>query len=256
MDLITALRVLRRRWLLTSTLLLMSLAAVGAVTFKLPWTYQAQSTVVLLPSRSLSAVNGYNPYMSFGQSITNTAYLLSVAVTSPPYQQKFTAAGDTGTYTVLPAPNTDGPVLVTTVLAKSRAVAEQTLVAVTQALDSSLRQTQAAQGVPKKNLITLQVESMTTKPTRLVSKKAKTESIVVALALFITIGVPLLVDAQSRRRAQEQRQSLNDEHWRIDERAPLREQRQPNAHQRRQLSAEHRDQATRAEGRLARQHRE
>ena len=210
MDLITALRALRRRWVLTATLLVLSLASIAFVTFKLPWTYEAESTVVLLPSHNVSALNGYNPYLSFGPSITSTAFLISVDVMSPRYQQEFAAAGDTGAYTVVLSPNTDGPVLVTTVLAHSRAVAQQTLVAVTNAIGSALKQTQISQGITqKKSMITLQVESMTIKPTLLISKKAKTVGIVAAFMLILTIGIPLLVDAHAKRRALEEHRTLN-----------------------------------------------
>jgi hypothetical protein len=210
MDLITALRALRRRWVLTATLLVLSLASITFVTFKLPWTYQAQSTVVLLPSHNVSALNGYNPYLSFGPSITNAAFLISVKVMSPPYQQKLTAAGDTGLYTVTLSPDTDGPVLVTTVLGHNRAVTERTLVAVTNVIGAVLKQTQISEGITqKKSMMTLQVESMTAEPTLLISKKAKTIGMIAALALILTIGVPLLVDAHAKRRALEEHSSLN-----------------------------------------------
>jgi hypothetical protein len=89
MDLITSLRSMRRHWIVTLTCLVLMLAGIGGVLFKLPWTYQTTSTVVLLPSVSSSTQFGDNPYLAFNDSITATAYVLSVEVSSPQAQQHF-----------------------------------------------------------------------------------------------------------------------------------------------------------------------
>jgi hypothetical protein len=198
MDLIDTLRVLRRHWIVTTLLLLVTLGAVGGVLFVLPWTYSAQSTVVLLPSRDASKLTGGNPYLSFDSSVTNTAYVVSVAVMSPSEQQALVAAGHTGTYTIAPSAVTTGPVLVTQVTAPSKSQAEGTLMAVTAAIGARLRAMQGSQKIGPNNQITVRVESVTPEATRLISKKAKTLVLALAVGLFLTICVPLLIDASAR----------------------------------------------------------
>jgi hypothetical protein len=203
MDLITSLRALGRHWVLTSFLLLVTLAGAAAVAFVLPWTYQAQSTVVLLPSRAASQATGNNPYLAFDASDTNTAYLLGVEVTGPTSGKALAAAGDTGTYTVGLSPDTNGPVLVATVTAPSKSDAERTIKAVTTAIGADLHQLQVAKGIKRSDQIQFQVVAMSSQATLLISKKAKTLGLALALGLFLTFGVPLLIDGRTTRRQQE-----------------------------------------------------
>jgi capsular polysaccharide biosynthesis protein len=203
MDLIMSLRVLRRYWLLTIFLLLVTLAGTAAVVFVLPWSYQAQSTMVLLPSRNASQTNGFNPYLSFDSSVTNTAFLMGVVVTGPASRQALVSQGDTGTYTIGLSPDTDGPVLIATATAPTKSDAENTLKAVTAAVGANLHQLQVDKGVLPKNQIQFQVAAITSHATVLVSKKAKTVVLALALGLFLTVGVPMLVDARAARRRQE-----------------------------------------------------
>jgi len=203
MDLITSLRVLRRYWLITTFLLLVTIAGTAAVVFVLPWTYQAQSTMVLLPSRAASQSNGNNPYLSFDASDTSTAFLVSVVVTGPTSKQALVAKGDTGTYTIGLSPDTAGPVLIATATAKTASDAENTLTAVTAAVGVNLHQLQVGRGVPPKDQIQLQVAAMSAHATKLISKKGKLVVLALVLGLFLTFGVPLLIDASATRRRQE-----------------------------------------------------
>jgi hypothetical protein len=215
MDLIAALRALRRQWLVTCFLLLVTLAGVAGLTFKLPSTYQAQSTTVLLPSRAASQPNGYNPYLSFDGSLTNTAYLLSVEVTGPASQKVFAAEGDTGSYTVGLSPDTDGPVLITMVTAPSKSDAERTLQTVTAALGNDILELQVAKHIRPSDQIGFEVVAMNSQATLLFSKKVKTVGMALALGLFVTISVPVLIDNSRLRRKQERRAAMTKipEHW-------------------------------------------
>jgi hypothetical protein len=208
MDLISTLGALKRHWILTIVLLLLTLAGSAAVTFGLPWTYQAQSTVVLLSSRQASKLNGYNPYLSFDGAVTNTAYVVGVIVTGPADKKAFVAEGDTGMYTVGLSPNTDGPVLVATVTAQTKADAENTLKAVTAAIATNLRDIQTAKNITGPNQIRAEVASITPEATLLVSKKAKSIGLVLALGLFATVGLPIITDARAARRLEEKRTAM------------------------------------------------
>ena len=66
MDLAASMRALRRQWILTGFLLVLTFVAGVAAWVKMPGPYQTQSMVVLVPSQQASKLNGNNPYMSYG----------------------------------------------------------------------------------------------------------------------------------------------------------------------------------------------
>ena len=82
MNLMDALHIWRRRWILTLLLLLLALAASVGVAMKLPRHYQAQSNVDLLPSAS-SSVPMHNPYLTYNSSLPMTAEIISYQLTDP-----------------------------------------------------------------------------------------------------------------------------------------------------------------------------
>src|SRR5258708_38029572 len=127
MDLIATLRALRRRWIVTSLLLLATLTGTAAVIFVLPWTYQAKSSVILLASQNESKPAGNNPWLTFNSAITNTAYVLSLVVTGPSVQRELPAAGAHGSYTVALSSATRGPGIFSTATASPKARAASTL---------------------------------------------------------------------------------------------------------------------------------
>ena len=69
MDLGEFFRTLRRQWILTLLLLLLTLFAVYGANIKFSGPYQAESVIVLLPSQKAAEPNGSNPYLSFDSSI-------------------------------------------------------------------------------------------------------------------------------------------------------------------------------------------
>ena len=73
MDVSGALHTLRKHWILTSVLVLLTLvAAMGAWT-KISGPYQSSSQVVFLASEQTSKPNGNNPYLSFDDTLSTTA---------------------------------------------------------------------------------------------------------------------------------------------------------------------------------------
>src|ERR1035441_9099414 len=107
-------RIWRRRFILTTALLLVALAGSAAAVPKFPRTYQSTSSVVLLASRAAAKLSG-NPYLAFSSSLTLTADLLSRELMAPATVRDLSASGVPGTYTVALAPyttSTTGSVLV------------------------------------------------------------------------------------------------------------------------------------------------
>ena len=102
--------------------------------------------MVLLASRSASRLNGGNPYLSFGPSLTLAADVLSTALMAPDTAQRASPSGaSAAVYTVALATDTTtttGSVLVVTVTGNNRTAVERTLVGVNAEVGAKLAQLQ------------------------------------------------------------------------------------------------------------------
>ena len=76
-------RIWRKRRYLTAALLVLALAGSGAALSTLPRTYQANSSVILLASRTAASPYGGNPYLSFSPSLTLAADAVSRELMGP-----------------------------------------------------------------------------------------------------------------------------------------------------------------------------
>ena len=193
-----SLRALRRRWILTSVLLLLTLAGAAAAVVKLPWAYQSQGMTVLLASPSSAKLSGGNPYLAFNASLSYTADLVRREVMDPRTALALSARGYTGSYLVIDAIDTSGPVLVTTVTGSNKNTVENTLHGVMDELKTKLVGLQA--GISSYNQITSLVVSMSPNATRSTSKKARPLVVVLAVGLALTFAIPQMVDAWAIRR--------------------------------------------------------
>jgi hypothetical protein len=198
MDLMESFRTLRRHWILTTTLLLLTLAGIAGVAVKLPWSYQSVSTIVLLNSKSGSALTGGNPYLSFDPSLSQAAEVVSLEVADPHAALALKARGYPDAYQVGISSVTGGPVLQTTVTGSNKNAVEHTLYGVTNEISTKLLDLQS--GIAPKNMITAQVVSMSLQASRSTSKKAKPLVVVFALGLVLTFAIPQIVDGLATRR--------------------------------------------------------
>lgn len=209
MDLVASGRTLRRRWILTSFLFLLTLVAALAAWVKIPGPYQAESMTVLYPSQQASKLNGDNPLMSFGGSLNVAGDIVLREVSAPSYAAQLAAHGYTSSFTIADDPATTGPILDVTVTGSNQSQVEQTLNGVTAAVKNQLAAIQ--QNYKPANRITSQVVSTQPTPKLLVSKKARTIVIVLGLGLVLTFAIPQVVDAEiaKRRGARGQRVNRN-----------------------------------------------
>ena len=188
----------RRRWVLTTALLLLALAGTAAATQVLPKQYQAQSMVTLLPSTNFSKTNGDNPYLSFDGSLPVTAQLISFQLMDPRTVQMLSNEGYSATFTNALAVNSTGPVLQTVVIGSNKALVEHTLTGVTNQIGTELASLQS--GIPNpNNKITVETLSFDPKPTLQVSKTARPIVVVLFLGLVLALAIPLAVDGQLNR---------------------------------------------------------
>jgi hypothetical protein len=198
MDLAASMRAMRRRWILTSILFLLTLAAAAMSWVKLPGPYQTESMVVLLPSHQSSTINGNNPYLSFGGSLNVAGDIVLREIMAPKTVVSLAAQGYTSSYTVVDDPLTSGPILDITVTGSSKSEVETTLQGVTAATQAQLDSLQSS--LKPANRITSQVVSFNPTAKLLTSKKARTLVIVLGFGLVLTYAIPQIVDAEITRR--------------------------------------------------------
>lgn len=203
MDLTESFRTLRRRWILTSLLFLLTLAGTAGALVKLPWTYTSQSTVVLLASPHASKAVAGNPYLAFDASITLTADVVRRVLMDPRTVQDLAGRGYSASYTVVDAPDTTGPVLLVTASGSNKAAVENTLHGVTNEVSTKLNELQSS--VAPDNQIGQQVIAMSPQALLNKSKKARPLAVILALGLALTFVIPQILDRRSatRRRGQE-----------------------------------------------------
>ena len=193
-----ALRVWRRRWILTVLLLLLALACTAAAAKKLPRSYQSQSNVVLLTSLNDSKANGGNPYLSFNSSLLTTADVIAYQLMDPRTALALANRGYSAAYTVVVEPNATGPVLLATVTGSNKSLVEHTLYGVTDEIGTKMSQLQ--QGIDAKNRISVLTLSVTPQPTASASKTARPLVVVLVFGLALALAIPLIVDGRAARR--------------------------------------------------------
>jgi hypothetical protein len=198
MDLVAAMRTLRRRWILTTLLLLLTLVGTALIWVKKPGPYQAESMVALIPSHQSSIVNGNNPYLSFGGSENIAGDIVLRQMMAP---QTVAALADRGygeSYEIVDDPATSGPILDITVTGSNQSAVESTLQGVTAATQAKLTALQA--DLKPADRITSMVASQDPSAHLLVSKKARLVVLVLGLGLILTYAIPQIVDAEITRR--------------------------------------------------------
>lgn len=215
MNLTDIFRIWRKRWLSTSLLILLALAATGGALHKIPRTYQAQSTVVLLASRNYSKVNGEgNPYLSFNDTLTDAAAALSSEVMSSQTALVVAARGLPASYSVvsestssqtLPSSSTlPGPFLLVTVTGHKASSVEATLVAVTGEIGTKLEQMQAH--LSAANKMSVSVLSFSPHADLSVSQTARSLVLIVVPLVVLALALPLIADSliahRRRKRAE------------------------------------------------------
>ena len=198
MDVSGSLHTLRKHWVLTSLLVLVTLVAAVGVWIEIPGPYSSESQVVFLSSRQGSTANGSNPYMSFTGTLSTAADLVRREAMDPRVVAQLASRGYTASYQVADDPAATGPILDVTATGSSKAMVEATQLAATREVQAVLLQMQ--QGIAPGAQITSLVVSSAPNASLLVSKKARPLVGVLVAGLLLTLAIPQVVDASARRR--------------------------------------------------------
>jgi hypothetical protein len=197
MDVSGALHTLRKHWILTSVLVLLTLiAAMGAWT-KISGPYQSTSQVVFLASEQTSKPNGNNPYLSFDDTLSTTADIVRRQVLDPRIVAALAARGFNDTYDIQDDPLGIGPVLDISATGPTKAGVMATQAAVTAEVQNQLQELQT--DLLAKDQITSMVVTSSPKATLMVSKKARPVVAVLVVGFILILAIPQMVDAVQSR---------------------------------------------------------
>jgi hypothetical protein len=198
MDLGEFFRTLRRQWILTLLLLLLTLFAVYEANIKSSGPYQAESVIVLLPSQKAAEINGRNPYLSFDSSINVAGDIVLRQIMDPHTVAALAAKGYSSSYEIVDDPNTAAPMLDVTATGGDKAQVESTLQVVTRTFQAHLDTLQ--QSLKPINRVTSMVIFKDPVAKLELSKKARVLVVFLVIGLVLTCAIPLMVDAELTRR--------------------------------------------------------
>ena len=190
MDLLTALKILIRRWpvvLIGLAITVFGFFQIGAM---IAPTYEAKSTVLLLSPGSSTT----NPFNDFGANLDVTADALMVVLQSPAGAENLKANGATGTFKL---ERTSGPLVDITASAGSKAEATKTVEVVVEGVKNELLVRQ--QSSPEEQRITVSELTLPVATAKLGSR-IRAQFVVVAIGLTGTVAAALAVDAIMRQR--------------------------------------------------------
>lgn len=191
--------ILRRQWILTCVMIVITLVGVIGVLIKLSWTYQSTGSVVFLISKNSAKNFGGNPYLGFNTALNQTADVVRYEVMDIETANYLAAQGYPGSYLITDAIDTAGPVLQVQVTGHNKVAVGHTLYGVLNEISVKLNTLQA--GVAPDNKIRELVIATSPKATVLVSKKARPLLEVLGIGFILIIGVPSIVDAVRTRRS-------------------------------------------------------
>jgi hypothetical protein len=198
MDLLAAIRAVRRWWWLTMLLLATTGAGLFATNAALPWTYQATADVLFLASRAGAKEVGGNPYLQFADALNVSAEALGRIMMDDRIVADMRRRGFTSEYTIAPVPDITIPVLEVVVTGSDSGNVQRTLDALVAEIPRKLDSVQgpdqpAAMKIRARTVAASQV------PVRDPVPKIRSLVILLGLGTTISIGLPVMVEARRER---------------------------------------------------------
>ena len=202
MDLVTMLRVLRRRWIVVVAMTAVTIAATAAVLDSAPKGYRATGEVLLLLPSTTRTGSGttttVNPYLQLGGSLSAAGDVVARALESSESARALREQGALGSWEIQLAPGS--PVLHVEGIGPTPAEASRTVQVVMTAIEDTLEQRQLDAGAPAHQLIQVQVVSAPDRAVRVLSTTLRPVVAVVAAGVLVKLGTAYLVEALARLR--------------------------------------------------------
>ena len=221
--LLETLRILRRLWAWVLVIVLVSAGAGAAVVYAVQPTQQSMAQVLLVPSVKQPGVDDpTNPFLSLSGSVAVVASLVQISVSDDRTAQQLWDDGFRAKFEVVPNLNENaGPVLIVTTEDRSAKMAQLTLDAVVDVMQTDLKALQDSQGVAEDLRVRAIVLTSTAKPEVIRKTQIQFAVAAVGAAFLVLIGLLLLAERGRRARARHRRAAANtglatasaDEEW-------------------------------------------
>jgi hypothetical protein len=173
------------------------LVGVGAIVgyVAIPWTYNAQAEVILLPSQIVAKQTGGNPYLSFASSLVISAEVVGQRLMDDQAVADMHGGGFTSTYTVGVAPDSTGPVLTVTVTGSDQRNILATMNALISGIDNQLTSLQS--GLDPAARITPSLVGASAHPRRVHRPKIETLAEIVIVMAGLSAGLLMLLQMRA-----------------------------------------------------------
>jgi hypothetical protein len=197
-------RVLLRRWYITLLGLLITVGLVAGAIIKVPPTYSARATVLLIPPQTGKEVN---PYLSLG-GLQEVSDVLATAMSDDATSQEVIAQGGSPTWAVGRDTSTSGPIVLVTSTGSTAGSALLTVKILVDKLNPVLQQLQTQQNVPQDSFIrTITVRQDRTAE---LDRKGQLRSTIAAaaLGLLLTVLLAAITDNRLNKRRERKAEAL------------------------------------------------
>lgn len=203
MELAEILRAAGRRWYILVLGLLVTAGLAFLVIRLIPLSYDADSSVLLLPPTNSVAQTVGNPFLNLG-GLDVVAGVLSESVTDSDSVNSIIPAGSHAKYTVEPDPRLSGSVLAVTATDITSAGAFRTMNEVLDLAKVRLKTLQDSVNAPADAQVRLMVITNNTVAAPDYASLLRTLIVVIVTGLVFTILLAISIDALVRRRRAEQ----------------------------------------------------
>lgn len=197
---VDVLRAIWRRWYVVLAGLLITAGLAFGAWRLVPPTYQAEGTILLLPSKSTVSQGGQNPFLNL-DSLTAPAALVIARLDGEAERSELAKTTPTAEYSVDTDPTMRGPTILVTVTDKTAKSTLRTLNSMLDNATSILSEIQREQDVPSDAVIGSMRLTVDTKATRVTSDTVRVIVATAVAGVIVTLALAVGIDAWLRRRA-------------------------------------------------------
>ncbi|MBL7521998.1 hypothetical protein I6A84_28945, partial [Frankia sp. CNm7] len=196
-----------RHWRVVLPGLIVTVVLCGVGLKAIPPAYQAEATMVMLPSSAPPAPTNLNapppertnPYLSFNASLRVAADVLGRSVSDQETAQALAKKGATAAYSVEVALDSPGPLVKIVAESSDSAAVARTVDLVVAEVERRLQALQLAAGAPQDTFITTALVTQTP-PAAGYKKVIEVVGLLFVAGFLVTSAAAILVERRSRRR--------------------------------------------------------
>ncbi|WP_417374521.1 hypothetical protein [Glutamicibacter protophormiae] len=194
------LRAMWRRWYIIVAGILATGGLALAAWHIIPPIYQAEGTILLLPSKSTVSQGGQNPFLNL-DSLTAPAALVIARLDGEAERSELMKAAPTAKYSVDTDPTMRGPTILVTVTDKTATSTLDTLNSMLDTATQILSDIQKEQNVPSDAVIGSMRLTVDSKATRVTADAVRVVVATAVTGVVVTLALAVAIDAWVRHRA-------------------------------------------------------